>query len=201
MTAYVARCLELSHQDAGRVREAYWRQYGATLLGLVRHHQINPHEFLRETHQFNEATGQHLHDLAHIVSGEKNLRLILNRLPGKKVLLTNAPKAYAKKVMKELGIQGCFHAVEAIEDMVIHQKWRPKPNTLMLRKILQKYRVAPTQAILVDDTLGHLLEYSNLGLKTVWFKRHVRTHTHNRGRVSLEVQSIHQLFKRWQKIK
>jgi putative hydrolase of the HAD superfamily len=200
MTAYVARRLELSQQEAGQVREAYWRQYGATLLGLVRHHQINPHEFLRETHQFNEVSGQHLHDLAHIVSGEKSLRLILNRLPGKKVLLTNAPKAYAKKVMKELGIQGCFHAVEAIEDMVIHQKWRPKPDALMLRKVLQKYRVAPTQAILVDDTLGHLLEYSNLGLKTVWFKRHVRTHTHNRGRVSLEVQSIHQLFKRWQKI-
>ncbi len=201
MTAYVANRLGLSIQDASHVREGYWRQYGATLLGLVRHHQVDPHEFLRETHKFDEVTGQHLHDLAHIVSGEKNLRQVLNRLPGKKILLTNAPQAYAEKIMKELGIYQCFQAIEAIEDMVVHQKWRPKPDTLMLRRVLKKYRVAPSQAILVDDTLGHLLEYSNLGLRTVWFKRHVRTHTHNRGRVSLEVQSIHQLFKRWQKIR
>ena len=199
MTSYVANKLGISFVEASYVRENYWRRYGATLLGLVRHHQIDPHEFLRETHKFNEATGQDLSDLTHLVSGEKGLRFILNRLPGKKVLLTNAPKAYAEKVMKELGIRQCFHAVEAVEDMVIHQQWRPKPDTLMLRRVLQKYKVAPSNAILVDDTLGHLLEYANLGLKTVWFKRHVRTHTHNRGRVSLEVQSMHQLFKRWKK--
>ena len=175
--------------------------YGATLLGLVKHHAVDPHHFLRETHLFNEVSGKYLQDLAGMVRGEKGLRQILNRLPGEKILLTNAPKSYALKVLKELGLTKCFKAVEAIEDMELHQQWRPKPDHLMIKRLLNKYRCAPQRAILVDDTLGHLLEYSKLGIKTVWFKRHVRAYTQNRGSVSLEVQSIHHLFKSWQKLK
>jgi putative hydrolase of the HAD superfamily len=201
MTSYVARHLKLSLVDASRVRDEYWRQYGATLLGLVKHHAIDPHNFLYETHRFDELSGEYLGDLTHLVRSERGLREVLHRLPGRKVLLTNAPRAYALKVTKFLGIQSCFSGIEAVEDMELHQKWRPKPDTLMLKRLLRKYQSSAQNAILVDDTLGHLLEYSKLGLKTVWFKRHVRTYTHNRSRVSLEVQSIHQLFKTWQKIK
>lgn len=201
MTSFVARRLHLDREEASQVRNRYWQQYGATLLGLVKHHAIDPHEFLYETHRFDELSGSHLDDLSNIVTGEKGLRQLLNRLPGRKILLTNAPRAYAQKVLQELGIVGCFEAIEAIEDMEVHQQWRPKPDHLMIRRLLRKYRCAPHRAVLVDDTLGHLSEYSKLGLKTVWFKRHVRTYTHNRGNVSLEVQSMHQLFKSWQKLK
>ncbi len=201
MTSFVARHLHLDRDAASQVRNQYWQRYGATLLGLVRHHAIDPHEFLYETHRFDELSGAHLDDLSNIVKGEKGLRQLLNRLPGRKILLTNAPRAYAEKVLQELGIGGCFEAVEAIEDMEVHRQWRPKPDHLMIRRLLRKYRCAPNRAVLVDDTLGHLSEYSKLGLKTVWFKRHVRTYTHNRGNVSLEVQSMHQLFKSWQKLK
>ena len=115
MTSYVARRLNLDPSSASQVRNQYWRQYGATLLGLVKHHGIDPHDFLYETHRFDEKSGAHLEDLSHLVHGERGVRQILNRLPGRKVLLTNAPKAYALKVTKELGIQGCFDAIEAIE--------------------------------------------------------------------------------------
>jgi putative hydrolase of the HAD superfamily len=162
---------------------------------------INPHHFLHETHRFDEQTGKHLGDLSYLLRSEHGLREVLNRLPGRKVLLTNAPRAYALEVSKALGIRSCFLGVEAVEDMELHQKWRPKPDILMLKRLLRKYRSSAENTILVDDTLGHLLEYSKVGLKTVWFKRHVRTYTHNRSRVSLEVQSIHQLFKSWQKIR
>lgn len=201
MTSYVARHLNLDPQAASQLRDHYWRMYGATLLGLVKHHGVDPHHFLHETHLFNEISGKHLQDLAGMVRGEKGLRQILNRLPGEKILLTNAPKSYALKVLKELGLIGCFKAIEAIEDMELHQQWRPKPDHLMFKRLLNKYRCAPQRAILVDDTLGHLLEYSKLGIKTVWFKRHVRAYTQNRGRISLEVQSIHHLFNSWQKLK
>jgi putative hydrolase of the HAD superfamily len=201
MTSYMARHLNLDPQTAGQLREHYWRLYGATLLGLVKHHSVDPHHFLHETHLFNEISGKHLQDLAGMVRGEKGLRQILNRLPGEKILLTNAPKSYALKVLKELGLTRCFKAVEAIEDMELHQQWRPKPDHLMIKRLLNKYRCSPQRAILVDDTLGHLLECSKLGIKTVWFKRHVRAYTQNRGGVSLEVQSIHHLFKSWRKLK
>jgi putative hydrolase of the HAD superfamily len=201
MTGYVARRLNLDPESASLVRQKYWKQYGATILGLVKHHNIDPHDFLYETHRFDEESGNHLEDLSGLVRGERGIRQTLNRLPGRKILLTNAPEAYALKITKELGIQACFDAIEAIEGMEVHQQWRPKPDHLMIKKLLRKYRCAPQNAVLVDDTLGHLLEYSKLGIKTVWFKRHVRTYTHNRASLSLEVQSIHQLFNSWKKLR
>ena len=52
MTEYVARTVGLPHAEASELRVHYWRRYGATLLGMVRHHGVDPHDFLRETHPF-----------------------------------------------------------------------------------------------------------------------------------------------------
>ena len=62
MTSFVARRLHLDREAASQVRNRYWQQYGATLLGLVKHHAIDPHEFLYETHRFDELSGSHLDD-------------------------------------------------------------------------------------------------------------------------------------------
>ncbi|MGH8731456.1 MAG: haloacid dehalogenase, partial [Burkholderiales bacterium] len=54
MTAYLAEHLDLGADAANELRQFYWRRYGATLVGLIRHHGIDPHHFLRETHRFPE---------------------------------------------------------------------------------------------------------------------------------------------------
>ena len=38
-------------EEAQRLRENYWLRYGATLLGLVRHHGVRAAHFLAETHR------------------------------------------------------------------------------------------------------------------------------------------------------
>ncbi|MFZ9176356.1 MAG: haloacid dehalogenase, partial [Burkholderiaceae bacterium] len=50
MTHYVAEQLGVDLAAASAVREQYWRRYGATLLGLVRHHGVGPQDFLAKTH-------------------------------------------------------------------------------------------------------------------------------------------------------
>ena len=52
MTEYVARLLDLGAKEADELRDSYWRRYGATLTGLIRHHAVDPGHFLRETHHF-----------------------------------------------------------------------------------------------------------------------------------------------------
>jgi len=51
MAKYVQKHLGLNEEDATALRLHYWRRYGATLLGLVRHHGVKPSHFLEETHQ------------------------------------------------------------------------------------------------------------------------------------------------------
>src|SRR5262245_32311982 len=91
MTDYVVRHLEMDESEADRLRVTYWRRYGATLLGLMRHHAVDPHHFLRETHDF---------DLARMVRAERGLARLFARLPGRKVLLTNAPSVYESKIVR-----------------------------------------------------------------------------------------------------
>ena len=43
----------------------YWRRYGATLLGMVRHHQVRADAFLHDAHQFD--------DLAAMIRAERGL--------------------------------------------------------------------------------------------------------------------------------
>lgn len=94
MTDYVARRLALPHDEASALRVHYWRRYGATLLGLIRHHDVDPHEFLREAHPFP--------DLHRLVARDHGLRRVLRRLPGRKIVVTNGPAAYAAGVLRAL---------------------------------------------------------------------------------------------------
>src|SRR4051812_32346022 len=56
MTEYLQTQLGLDPAAAGELRRRYWMRYGATLLGLMRHHGTDPHDFLHRTHQFPDLT-------------------------------------------------------------------------------------------------------------------------------------------------
>jgi putative hydrolase of the HAD superfamily len=160
MTGFVARHLGLETEAASALREAYWSRYGATLMGLVRHHGVAPAHFLRETHDF---------DLAPLVRTERGAGAILRALPGRKLLLTNAPGDYARRVLECAGLAGHFPRRLAVEQMRLHGHWRPKPSRSMLRAMLAREGLAGRrrQAVLVDDQPANLKSARALGMRTV----------------------------------
>jgi putative hydrolase of the HAD superfamily len=160
MTAYVARTLDLPSDEASALRVQYWRRYGATLLGMIRHHAVDPHDFLRETHRFP--------DLYDLVRRQHALIALLRRLPGRKVLLTNAPRVYAHGVLKQLGIARVLDRVICIEDMRFAGHWQPKPSVAMLRRLAAKLRVDPHECVLVEDSVENLVAARRCGMQTVW---------------------------------
>src|SRR5476649_2591948 len=124
MTAYLQEYLQLTEEDAGRLRAHYWRSYGATLLGMMRHHGTDPEHFLRETHDFPDLVG--------MVVFERGLAAMLRRLPGRKLVLSNAPRHYAAAVLKMIGVESCFDAVHSIEST----GYQPKPSLGAYRGLL-----------------------------------------------------------------
>ena len=165
MNRAIARILtengaDASHEAVNAARLAYWRRYGATLLGMIRHHQVRPDDFLREAHQFD--------DLAAMIRAERGLGRLLARLPGRKILLTNAPRGYSQQVLRHLGLHRHFARHVPIEAMTVHRKLRPKPSRLMLRRLLARERIAPGSTVLVEDTVSHLKGARSLGMRTVW---------------------------------
>ena len=90
MTDYVSRTLDMPEAEASALRVHYWQRYGATLLGMIRHHGVDPHEFLRETHPFP--------DLHRIVAARpRTARRAAPAARAASIVVTNAPAAYAQR--------------------------------------------------------------------------------------------------------
>ncbi|MEK8049950.1 pyrimidine 5'-nucleotidase [Ideonella sp. DXS22W] len=166
MGDFTARALQLDAQAAQDLNHHYWHRYGATLLGLVRHHGVKPLHFLHDTHR--------LPGLEARVSGHRHDFAALQRLRGRKFILTNAPRHYALRVLDALGITHLFDGVIGIEQMAMFGQLRPKPDARMLRRMAVRLRVPPCRCVLVEDTLVHQKAARRVGMRTVWMQRFVR---------------------------
>jgi putative hydrolase of the HAD superfamily len=167
MTAYIAEHLAVDADAADALRRRYWLRYGATLLGLVRHHGVSGSHFLAQAHALpglEQRVRGHRHDLA-----------ALARLPGRRIVLTNAPADYTARVLSALGIAHHFDGVLSIEDMRMFGQWRPKPDVRMFRRPIARLRLPSARCVtLVEDTLEHQKAARRVGLRTVWMQRWTR---------------------------
>jgi len=156
MTAYLQQHLGLDEQAASQLRVHYWQRYGATLSGMMRHHDTNPAHFLWHTHQFPELSDMVVHD--------PRLRHALKKLPGRKLVFSNAPQHYARAVLQLMRVDGLFEDVFAIE----HTRYRPKPQLAGFMRLLRKFRLNPAQCVMVEDSAENLQAAKRLGMRTVW---------------------------------
>ncbi|GAP35286.1 pyridoxal-5'-phosphate phosphatase [Piscinibacter sakaiensis] len=162
MNDYIVRHIGLTAEEAAVLRQGYWRRYGATLLGLVRHHGVVARHFLDETHALpglEERLRCHAAD-----------RRALCRLPGRRYVVTNGPRAYAARVLRGLRLHGLFDGVLGVEDMRMFGEHRPKPDRRALRHLLARLKLVPARCVLVEDTLSNQKAVRRLGLRTVWMQ-------------------------------
>jgi putative hydrolase of the HAD superfamily len=155
MTNYIMDTLAMDEAAAHDLRRHYWRVYGATLKGLMRHHQTDPQHFLKVTHQFD--------DLAERVIAVKRLRHLIKSLAGRKVVFTNAPRDYALRVLNLLGIADCFELVFSVESTKFHAK----PSVRGFQLLLASLRVKSSDCVLLEDNAAALMTAKRLGMKTV----------------------------------
>ena len=189
MGAAVATSLDIDLAEAHRLRTRYWQRYGATVIGMVRHHGIDAQAFLDASHDFNVAA---------LVHSETGLSRKLRQLKGRKILLTNAPMKYARTVLKTLGILHQFEALWAIDDMSLQGRIRPKPSAALMRQVLARLQVPASQVVLIEDTLKNLKSARQAGMRTVHvFHPDTPYSSLHRGRsnyVDLRVNSVGKLL-------
>ena len=162
INAYLRRYFGVDAAGADEIRERFWRTYGTTLNGLMRHHGADPRHFLRETHVFPE--------LADMVVHENALKHALARLGGTKLVFSNAPRHYVEEVLRIMGLARTFHGVYTIEDT----RYRGKPALHGFHLLLRKHHLDPHRCAFVDDALQNLRAAHRLGMSTVWVSRERR---------------------------
>jgi putative hydrolase of the HAD superfamily len=177
INAYLIRRFDVDEAGANEMRRGFWQRYGTTLNGLMRHHGTDPHEYLRATHQFPE--------LADMVVHEAAVRHALARLPGRKLIFSNAPRHYVRGVIEALGVARYFDAVYTIEST----RFKPKPSFQGFRVLLRQHHLDPRRCALVDDMLENLRTAKRMGMATVWVSKEKK----NVPYVDLRIASVTQL--------
>lgn len=204
---YRARGMELTSEEADRLRIDFWKRFGATLLGVSRIYNRNAREFLERAHRFD--------NLDSMIHAERGLTPLFRNLPGKKILLTNSAHAYSKEVLRILGLLPYFDSHVPIESMRVHGKLEPKPSRKFFRKLLMREKIRPSECILVEDNAHILKVAKTLGMKTVLVTQYLNISRHSHHAypvvqrkvpfskpdyVDLKVSSVRQLARRLNRI-
>ena len=152
MTAYIARKLSLASAEAQELRERYFHQYGATVVGLARHHAIEAADFLRNVHIADHS----------VLMPDHELRALIAQLPGRRIIYTNGGGGHGERVLESLGLDAVFDAVYDIEacDLI------PKPMRESYERFLTASGVEAAQAMFIEDTLRNLEPAHELGFTT-----------------------------------
>jgi putative hydrolase of the HAD superfamily len=159
MTGAVATSLNIDIDAASQLRALYWRRYGATVIGMVRHHGVDAKTFLDLSHRF---------DVAPLVHAEPGLAYRLRQLKGRKIVLTNAPLKYAREVLKTLKILHCFEDVWAIDRMRLQGRIRPKPSLALMKQVSARVGAPAQRIVLIEDTLKNLKSARQAGMQTMY---------------------------------
>lgn len=172
MKTFIAEFLDLELDEAFRVQKKYFREYGTTLRGLMDRHNVNPTAFL-----------DHVHDIdLEVVSPDPVLDEALSRLPGKKIIFTNADIGHAERVMERLGVSRHF---EAIFDIVASD-YVPKPEPVVYEALVKRHGIDPENSVMFEDMARNLKPAADLGMTTVW------VHTENDwGQEGSEGEHVH----------
>ena len=162
MTQYIMDELTLDEATAHELRKHYWRIYGATLKGLMRHHGVDAYHFLEKTHSEM--------DLPNMVITVKRLKSLIKSLPGRKCVFTNAPRAYAIRVLQIMDIEDCFELIFSVESTKFHAK----PSVRGFQLLLKTLKANPKNCIMLEDNLPALMTAKRLGMRTIWVTKKIQ---------------------------
>jgi putative hydrolase of the HAD superfamily len=152
MTAYIARTLCVETDAALELRERYFHEYGATVVGLVRHHALDAKEFLHDVHAADHS----------VLMIDPELRRLIEALPGRRIIHTNGGGGHAQRVLASLGLADLFDTVFDIESAAL----APKPQRESYQRLIETCRFDPREAVLIEDSLRNLPPAHALGFTT-----------------------------------
>ena len=153
ITLYVMRLYGLDALSARALQKYFYHRYGTTLKALMIEDSVDPHDFLDFAHDIDHST----------IKLDAALGDAIEKLPGRKLILTNGSRRHAENVAAKLGILDHFEDVFdiAAADFV------PKPERATYERFLKAHGVEPKRAALFEDIARNLAVPHDLGMATV----------------------------------
>jgi putative hydrolase of the HAD superfamily len=152
---YMRERLGIPAGQVQSVRQAYFEQYGTSLRGLERHYPVDKADFLAFVHDV---------PLSEYLAPNPKLRALLESIPVRKVIFTNADAAHAGRVLAALGLEGCFDGVVDIWSVSPYCKPMPQSFEIALQ---QAGSPNPRRCIILDDMPRTVRAARDLGMFSI----------------------------------
>lgn len=167
MGEFIAREYNLSETEAKALQREYFLTHGTTLRGLMTEKKLPPKLFLDYVHDI---------DLT-VIDPRPDVVAAFDRLPGRKLIYTNATAGYAGRILDRLGLTGHFEAIFDIEaaDFI------PKPEPGPYQVLVDRFGVEPAATCMVEDMPGNLAPAAAMGMTTVWIREDSDMAFHSAG--------------------
>ncbi len=146
--------LNLTSEEAEDLRQHYLRNYGATMGGLIAERSIDVDDYLAFVHDI---------PIEEYLRPDPALAAMLDSIPLRKVIYTNATSGHARRVLRALSVTEHFECVIGIEEMDLRNKF----NHESYQRVLKLLNAEGQRCIMVEDSSRNLRPAKALGLTTV----------------------------------
>ena len=150
---YIAEFLKVSHEEAFRLQKDYYQRYGTSMRGLMTEHGMKPDDFLDFVHQVDHSP----------LEPNPTLGAAIEKLQGRKLILTNGTTGHTAAVLARLGLQNHFDHVFDI----VAAELEPKPSPGTYARFLKAHAVDAGRAAMFEDLARNLEVPHELGMTTV----------------------------------
>jgi putative hydrolase of the HAD superfamily len=150
---YIADFLKVPHEEAFRLQKDYYKRYGTSMRGLMTEHGMAPDDFLDFVHQIDHSP----------LEPNPALGEAIEKLAGRKLVLTNGTRNHADAVLERLALGSHFDDVFDI----VAAELDPKPSPQTYDRFLARHGVDPTRAAMFEDLARNLAVPHALGMTTV----------------------------------
>ncbi len=155
INAFMRERMGFPPEQIGALREQYFREYGTTLRGLQANFSVDMDEYLAFVHDV--PLEPHLHP-------DPELRGVIEVLPARKFIFTNADCAHAARVTKILGLDGLWDGCIDVHVLAPYCKPMPESFDLALKAAGSP---DPGACVLFDDQARITRAARGLGMYTV----------------------------------
>jgi pyrimidine 5'-nucleotidase len=139
MNDFMRERMNIPEAEIPALREKYFLQYGTTLRGLQKHHDIDVEDFLAYVHDL---------PLDQYLIPDPTQRSVIASLPARKLVFTNADIPHADRVLNALRLRDLFPTI--IDVTTVAPYCKPMPESFEIALHIAG-ETDPSRCVMIDD--------------------------------------------------
>lgn len=139
MNDYMRERMNIPADEIPALREKYFLQYGTTLNGLQKHHQVDVDDYLAYVHDL---------PLGDYLTPDPAQRSVIASLPTRNLIFTNADIRHAERVLAVLNLRDLFSTIVDVKTVAPYCKPMSESFAIAMKAAGE---TDPSRCVMIDD--------------------------------------------------